>query len=195
MSADRWPGRRLVLAGAVAALLLGAASVLALAATDAFRGPSGAHWRVPGARCNAPALPGQAVDVTVGDMGPGMMGGSPGRHGMGMLRLVARPGVVSGGVVSLQVFNAGAMTHEVVVLPLSPGQGLGERPTGPDGKIDEAGSLGEASRTCGAGAGDGIAPGAMGWTTLALNPGRYELVCNVPGHYAAGMYAELDVER
>ena len=29
--------------------------------------------------------------------------------------------------------------------------------------------------------------------TLALKPGRYELVCNLPGHYAAGMHGELDV--
>ena len=40
---------------------------------------------------------------------------------------------------------------------------------------------------------DGIAPGAAGWVTLHLDPGRYELICNLPGHYAAGMYAELDV--
>ncbi len=39
--------------------------------------------------------------------------------------------------------------------------------------------------------GDGIAVGAAGWVTL--EPGRYELVCNLPGHYAAGMYNELDV--
>jgi uncharacterized cupredoxin-like copper-binding protein len=29
--------------------------------------------------------------------------------------------------------------------------------------------------------------------TLTLGPGSYELVCNLPGHYAAGMHAELDV--
>jgi uncharacterized cupredoxin-like copper-binding protein len=61
--------------------------------------------------------------------------------------------------------------------------------------VSEAGSLGEASRTCGAGAGEGIASGAAGWTTVTLRPGRYELLGNVPGHYAAGMYAELDVTR
>jgi uncharacterized cupredoxin-like copper-binding protein len=33
----------------------------------------------------------------------------------------------------------------------------------------------------------------VGWVTLALERGRYELVCNMPGHYAAGMHAELDV--
>ncbi|WP_229841725.1 sulfocyanin-like copper-binding protein [Streptomyces brasiliensis] len=110
-----------------------------------------------------------------------------------MMRLVARPATVSAGVVSLWVLNTGAMAHEVVVLRLPSGQGIGERPIGPDGKVNEAGSLGEASRSCGTGEGDGIAPGTMAWTTLTLRPGRYELVCNLPGHYLAGMYTELDV--
>jgi uncharacterized cupredoxin-like copper-binding protein len=70
---------------------------------------------------------------------------------------------------------------------------------GPDGKVDEDGSLGEASRTCGPDKGDeqtdniGIAPGATSWTTLNLPPGRYEVICNIAGHYGAGMYAELDM--
>jgi uncharacterized cupredoxin-like copper-binding protein len=44
-----------------------------------------------------------------------------------------------------------------------------------------------------AGAGEDIAPGDASWVILALKPGRYEVVCNLPGHYAAGMYGELDV--
>lgn len=80
-------------------------------------------------------------------------------------------------------------------MPLPSGQVAGQRPIGADGRIDESGGLGEASRTCAGGAGDGIAAGATGWTTLRLDPGRYELVCNLPGHYAAGMYTELDVTR
>jgi uncharacterized cupredoxin-like copper-binding protein len=47
--------------------------------------------------------------------------------------------------------------------------------------------LGEASNTCSADDGDGILPGGKGWTTLQLAPGRYELLCNLPGHYASGM--------
>ena len=39
----------------------------------------------------------------------------------------------------------------------------------------------------------GIAPGTSGWTTLTLPPGCYELICNIAGHYGAGMYAVLDV--
>ncbi len=30
-------------------------------------------------------------------------------------------------------------------------------------------------------------------TTLTLTPGRYELLCNIAGHYGSGMYTELDV--
>lgn len=40
---------------------------------------------------------------------------------------------------------------------------------------------------------DGIEPGASSWTTVTLAPGRYELVCNLPGHYAAAMYTRLTV--
>lgn len=36
-------------------------------------------------------------------------------------------------------------------------------------------------------------PASNGWVTLHLPTGRYELLCNLPGHYTVGMYAELDV--
>ncbi len=170
--------------------------------------------------CAAPALPGTVVDVTLTDMGgmmgPGMMG--PGRNGpnaqgwnayqwprmgmmgmMGMMRIFPNPATVPAGQVSFRALNTGWLNHELVVLPLAQGQFPGQRVVGPDGKVDEAGSLGEASRTCGADKGDeesgnyGIAPGTTGWTTVTLPPGRYELICNIAGHYGAGMYAALDV--
>ena len=73
------------------------------------------------------------------------------------------------------MFNDGALVHEMVVVPL-PVDGPGTRATGSDGKIDEPQSLGEASRSCAAGTGSGIAPGGIGWTTMTLKSGRYELV-------------------
>jgi uncharacterized cupredoxin-like copper-binding protein len=190
----------LTIAAALAALVLGMATTATLAATDAFRHTAPA---TSGARCSPPALSGHVVDVAVGDMMGAMMGGphghtpsaGPGRHGMGMMWLRTTPSTVPAGTVSLRVFNAGALMHEVVVLPLPAGQAVGERPIGAQGRIAETGSLGEASRTCAAGDGKGITSGAMAWTTLTLQPGRYELVCNLPGHYAAGMYTELDVTR
>ena len=158
--------------------------------------------------CSIPTLPGTVVDVTLTDMrgmmgsggmmGPGGMRGGP--MGMaGMMRIMINPATVAPGQVSFRVTNAGALNHELVILPLAKGQYPGQRAIGADGTVDEAGSLGEASRTCGADKGDenaanpGIAPGASGWTTVNLKPGRYELICNISGHYWTGMYAELDV--
>ena len=62
-----------------------------------------------------------------------------------------------------------------------------------DNKVDESASLGHVEGSCGADEGDGIVPGATGWTTVTLAPGRYELICNIAGHYRAGMYALLEV--
>lgn len=135
--------------------------------------------------CDAPELPGQTVDVTLSDMGGGMMGSG---H---MMNVAASPSLVDAGEVSLRVWNAGMMVHELVVLPLPP-DGAGTDPIGRDGRVSEAGSLGEVSRSCGRGSGDGIAPGAVSWVTLRLALGRYELICNLPGHYAMGMFTELD---
>ncbi len=194
MSPVRQRNVRLLIAGAVTAIVLAAGSTVALAAVSgAFRGPAPA-----GARCTGPTLAGSLVDVTVTDMRGGMSGPDgpgPMMNGgrRGLARVLVSPGVVPAGTVSLRVFNQGVRSHELVVLPLSAGQVAGARPVGADGRVDETGSLGEASRSCGAGAGDGIAARATGWVTLTLGPGSYELVCNLPGHYAAGMHAELDV--
>ena len=133
-----------------------------------------------------PNLPGTTVQVTAVDMGAMMGGRTP-------MRLAVDRAGVPAGTVSLVLLNSGFTAHELVVLPLADGQQPGTRAVGPDQKVDETGSLGEAPRSGAAGAGDGVDPGTAGWVTLDLPAGRYELVCNLPGHYAAGMYAELTV--
>lgn len=188
MKPHRISARLFVVIAAVVAVLAGASTVGVAAATGAFRSaetsPSGA--------CSVPSnLPGTTVNVTVTNMGRGMMWGGPVTGGM--MRIYVDRSQVPAGTVSLRVANTGSLVHELVVLPLPAGQQVGERQVGSDNTVDEAGSLGEASKTCGAGAGDGIDPGAVGWVTLDLPAGNYELVCNLPGHYAAGMYAELTV--
>jgi uncharacterized cupredoxin-like copper-binding protein len=120
-----------------------------------------------------------------------MMGGDAPMGARMMLH--AAPTAVAAGTVSLVARNMGWRTHELVVLPLAGRSSAGERVPGPDGKVQEMGSLGEASSSCAAGAGQGITSGAVGWVTLTLAPGRYELVCNLKNHYANGMYEELDV--
>jgi uncharacterized cupredoxin-like copper-binding protein len=173
--------------GIVAAVVLLAGVVGPMIANGATLG------YVPGiSPCNVPALSGTVVNVTLWDMmGGGMMNG--GMMSGRMMAVSASPSSVPAGEVSFRVVNQGGMLHELVVLQLAAGQAIGARPIGYDGKVSEAGSLGEASRSCGQGAGNGIAPGATSWVTLKLQPGRYELICNLQGHYAMGMYRELDV--
>ena len=141
-----------------------------------------------------------------GMMGPGPFGPGAPNHGvspwqngspwpgagMMMQRIFVVPSSVPTGPVSLRVHNTGALTHEVMVLPLNANQYPGQRAIGTNNQVDETGNLADASRSCGANAGDSILAGAIAWTTVNLPPGRYELVCNIAGHYGAGMYAELD---
>jgi len=125
--------------------------------------------------------------------GPMMAGQDNGMMGGGAMGLSTDHATVPHGTVSFLVTKDGSIDHEMVVLPLAGSQAAGARPVGGDSKVDEAGSLGEASKTGSAGAGDGIAPGAPGWVTVTLAPGHYELVCNLPRHYSAGMYTQLNV--
>jgi uncharacterized cupredoxin-like copper-binding protein len=194
---------------AAAAVMLAGGSTVALSAasgtlTTGHPGPAFRNGTVRTDRCVAPALPGAVIDVTLADMAGhmqdgrrvGMMG--PGyapmmAAGWGMpakMVVQATPTSAAAGTVSFRVTNVGALSHELVVLPLALDAHPGQRSVGADGTVDEGGSLGEASNTCGS---DGVMPGGTSWTTLQLTPGRYELLCNLPGHYVAGMYAELDV--
>ncbi|MCB2176369.1 MAG: hypothetical protein KQH57_11220 [Actinomycetales bacterium] len=147
----------------------------------------------------AQTLPGAVVDVAALDMGAmmggrGMMGGWSGSTWTGGdMFLRSDRTAVPAGTVTLRVTNDGSVDHELVVLPLTDGQRIGQRAVRADGQVDESTSLGEASASDAEGEGEGVAPGAAGWVTLDLAPGRYELVCNIAGHYAAGMYTLLVV--
>lgn len=89
--------------------------------------------------------------------------------------------VVSAGEVRFIVRNVGAVEHEVVVIKTDVSQdkiGPGDEPD----KVSEDGSVGEV---------DEIAPGTTKSATLTLPAGKYVLICNEPGHYAAGMHTAL----
>ncbi|HEV7205222.1 MAG TPA: sulfocyanin-like copper-binding protein [Jatrophihabitans sp.] len=197
-------GRRVALIAGGAVVLVAGAVVAVAGATGAFRSDSSST------ACSAPAsLPGTVVTTRLMNMGGTgmhgsmMSGGSVGMGGSamhqsqwptwtrGMMRLVTSVDTVPAGPVSIVAANLGTISHELVVLPLT--GPAGTRPVGADGKVSETGGLGEVSASCAAGAGDGIRAGSTGWVTLTLTPGRYELVCNLAGHYRAGMSAELDV--
>jgi uncharacterized cupredoxin-like copper-binding protein len=151
---------------------------------------SGSHRPLSGhtLSCSAPLdTSGSVVRVHLMDQaGMPMM-----RVGLrGSMRLMAGPTRVSAGRVRLVASNLGRRTHELVVLPLAPGTPAGQRQV-VDRQVGESDSLGEASASCAPGEGAGIRPGGVGWVSLDLDPGRYELVCNRRGHYEAGMHAVL----
>jgi uncharacterized cupredoxin-like copper-binding protein len=187
------PSRRgQVVLGIASVILLTALSLVAVGVVGGIVNPGGPGLFLSRARCVAPNLPGPVLNVSLTNMGGPMMG-RPNRMMDGAMRMTADRSTVAHGTVSFLVTNGGTISHELVILPLPDNQIPGTRPLGGDAKIDESGSLGEASNTCADGAGQGILPGTSGWVTVTLPPGRYELVCNFPGHYAAGMYTQLTV--
>ncbi len=203
MAAAAHRGR--LIAGLVAAIALLLGSVGAVAAWNsanhdgsraaASRGAAGrAGMLGPMARADAsvPQLPGTVVHAVVGDMGGPMMRGNGARSANSMVVHLDQT-TVPRGTVSFVVTNLGSKYHELVVLPLDGQQRAGSRVVGSDRRVDESGSLGEVADSAGGSGDKGIAPGATGWMTLDLPAGSYELVCNLPGHYAAGMYAEITV--
>jgi len=92
------------------------------------------------------------------------------------------------GVVTFQVTNGSKDTvHEMIVM-------YRQDPTKPlpyidaENRVDEdkAGDKGEVSE---------LDPGKSGTLTVPLKPGKYVLICNVPGHFDSGMWAEFDVTK
>ena len=82
-----------------------------------------------------------------------MMGATAPMGAHTMLRSSAA--TVPAGQISLVASNGGWRTHELVILKLAAGHAAGQRVRASGGKVAETGSLGEASHSCGLGAGDG----------------------------------------
>lgn len=135
------------------------------------------------------------VDVSLWDkgaatsMGMGMAYATPGLDmSKATMGIKASPAVAKAGVVTFHVTNSSTDTiHEMIVMYLAD-------PTKPlpyvaaDSRVDEdkAGDKGEVSE---------LDPGASGALTVVLKPGKYLLICNVAGHYAAGMWTEFEVTK
>jgi uncharacterized cupredoxin-like copper-binding protein len=91
-----------------------------------------------------------------------------------------QPGTGRAGRVTFDVRNTGTVKHEFVVLRTNkPAAGLRR-----GSEADETGNVGEI--------GD-LQPGASKTLALRLRPGHYAVICNLPGHYVAGQYADFTV--
>ena len=132
--------------------------------------------------CTAPPASGTQVRYVSMDMGS-------------MMRLMPMWTRVASGTVTIDLINRGTMPHEVLIYPLAPGEVAGQRTVGGNDRVDEAGVLGEVEPVCDQSVTvDGIAAGNLGRVTLRLQPGRYEIVCNLPGHYSSGMFETIVVQ-
>lgn len=85
------------------------------------------------------------------------------------------------GKVTFDIANQGKVAHEFVVLRTTKAADK----LGTGSRIGESGNVGET--------GD-IAPGKSKTVTIALKPGHYSLVCNLPGHYMSGMHTDFTVQ-
>jgi caa(3)-type oxidase subunit IV len=91
---------------------------------------------------------------------------------------------VPAGQVTFHVANdATDLPHQLTIIKTD--QPAGQLPVS-QGQVDES-QVDVVGKT------DTISTSGNADLTLNLSPGHYALVCNVPGHYQAGMYADLTV--
>jgi uncharacterized cupredoxin-like copper-binding protein len=96
------------------------------------------------------------------------------------MNVMAMPGEAKAGDVTFDVKNEGAGEHNLIVIKTDKmaadlGQGA---------EVSEAGKVGKV---------DSLAAGESKDLTLDLAAGHYALICNLAGHYGAGMYQDFNV--
>lgn len=116
--------------------------------------------------------------------GRGMMGGGM----MGGMSLRANVSSVKAGKVTFDVTNLSrSIVHEMIVVAV-------ENANTPLPYDYETGQIPEKQVKM-LGETDEMEPNAEKTVTFDLKPGTYLLICNVPGHYAAGMWTALTVTQ
>ena len=98
------------------------------------------------------------------------------------MAIATTPSSVKAGNVAFDITNDGAVLHEMVVIKTD--KKAGDLPTDSSGKADETGAVGEAE----------VDSGDSAELDLKLAAGHYALICNLPGHYAAGLYTDFTVQ-
>jgi uncharacterized cupredoxin-like copper-binding protein len=103
--------------------------------------------------------------------------------GLNEWKVIVEAPSVGAGPTKFEADNEGKVDHELVVLKTD--TKASKLPVEGAVAKEEGENLGEAS---------GIAPGEKGEVEVDLETGHYILLCNLPGHYQQGMYADLDVQ-
>ena len=85
------------------------------------------------------------------------------------------------GISNIDVLNLGAAPHELVILKTDkPADSLGS-----EAEVPEPGKIASSKE---------LPAGGKELMKVKLTAGHYALICNLPGHYVAGMYADLQVK-
>ena len=98
------------------------------------------------------------------------------------------PATIKSGQITFHVTNSDSSdTHEFIIFKTD--LAAGELPLDSSNNVDEtAQGLTKIDEI------PDMAPGDVKDLTVTLDPGNYVAICNLPGHYQAGMYAGFTVE-
>jgi len=94
------------------------------------------------------------------------------------------------GPTMIEAPNEGKMEHELVLFKSE--MDPAKLPTDANGEVDEE-KLDESSEAEEIGEIADVEPGDTKSEEFDLTPGKYVMFCNLPGHYAQGMYGTLTV--
>ena len=101
--------------------------------------------------------------------------------GLKEFKLLPAAAAAKAGKVTFVVQNVGKLDHSFVVIKTS--RAPNALPVN-GATADESGKVGRI---------EPFKPGQTRTLTLNLKPGKYVLLCNVPGHYKAGQFAGFQV--
>jgi uncharacterized cupredoxin-like copper-binding protein len=93
---------------------------------------------------------------------------------------------LAAGDLAFEGVNEGSLTHEFEVFAVPAGVDANALPV--EGETAPADEMLEVVDEV-----EDIAPGTSATLALNLQPGEYAVICNLPGHYAAGMHAAFTV--
>lgn len=130
---------------------------------------------------------GTATPATTADSGSSAGGAL--QVDMGEYSFSPQDATAQAGSVTISAPNVGALVHELVLAKTD--EDATALPTIADGDVDEA-KLEAQEKIAGEIA--DVEAGATKEGTFELTPGNYVMFCNIPGHYAEGMYGTLTVE-
>ena len=169
------------------------------ASSSSNYGPGMMGWAGPG---YGPGLMGPGGQGMMGQGGQGMMGqggqgygygpgrgyGMMGQGMMGMMSIRTNVSAVKAGNIAFDIANLSrSIVHEVLVVAV-------DNPNAPLPYDFNAAEVPEKQIKV-IGEMEDMEPNAEKTLDLDLKPGSYLLICNLPGHYAAGMWTALTVNQ